>query len=206
MIKNLSIENFKSILKDDINLKDFTVVIGANGTGKSNLVKALDFLATIPQIGLVATVNKFGGYEGIIPKAISANKVKKARVRFNYTTELPPPNNDLSNISHFTVDHDFEFGYSTKNLVRVTNEHLTFNNTFLMVELLREQQDNPLPKQNIETSSFELKKGSGRTVKYKESPPFSVENLNHYIDWFGLPFKANKLQSVKDIRGLLNFF
>jgi predicted ATPase len=201
MIRNIIITNFKSILEDDIALKDLSVIIGANGTGKSNLIKALDFLAVIADIGLVAAVNKFGGYNGIIPKAIPPSEVKKTHIKFKYTLELPPPVKKRENVPNFTVDHKFELGYSPTSKVRVINESLVFHKVLLMAELLEET----LSKLNIESSSFELKKGARLITKYNESPHFSEENLNHYIEWLGLPFQSMPQKSASNLHSTLKY-
>lgn len=44
MLKNITIEGFKSIKKVDIELKNINIVIGANGAGKSNFVRFFEFL------------------------------------------------------------------------------------------------------------------------------------------------------------------
>lgn len=202
MIRNIRIENFKSILEDDITLKDFTVIIGANGTGKSNLIKALEFLSAIPNIGLVAAVNKFGGYDGIIPKAIPVNRVKKTNIKFKYTTVLPPPKSQLENMPPITVDHEFEFSYSHKDTVRVTSESIIYHNILAFSELLENQS---LSKIDFRPSSFRLLRSPRRVVKYTESPPFSNDNLSKYIEWFGLPFRATRPKSVSALRLLLEY-
>lgn len=200
MIRNISIENFKSILRDDIALKDLTVIIGANGAGKSNLIKSLEFLAAIPEIGLVGAVNRFGGYEGLVPKTIPGNAVIKTRVKFKYTAELPPASTEPVNNPPITVDHDFQFGYSHKHALHVIEERLSFNQILSAIELLEKDS---LAKLNVETSSFELRKGPGLVVKYRESPPFSSENLNHYLEWLGLPFQNAGIRSATRLHKFL---
>ena len=43
LIRDISIENFKSITKLDLNLGRVNVLIGANGSGKSNILEAMAF-------------------------------------------------------------------------------------------------------------------------------------------------------------------
>lgn len=43
-ISNVHIENFRNFKKIDIPLKPFTIIVGKNDTGKSNLVDALNIL------------------------------------------------------------------------------------------------------------------------------------------------------------------
>lgn len=47
MIKSVEIENFKSIQKQEVFLGDFSVLIGENGVGKSNLIYAISFLKSV---------------------------------------------------------------------------------------------------------------------------------------------------------------
>ena len=42
-IKQVQICNFRSIKNLDFDFKDFTVLLGANNSGKSNILKALNF-------------------------------------------------------------------------------------------------------------------------------------------------------------------
>jgi len=56
MFAKVEIQNFKSIIKTEVRLSPLTVIVGASGSGKSNLIKALEFFAAVPRIGLLATV------------------------------------------------------------------------------------------------------------------------------------------------------
>ena len=38
------IKNFKSLEDVELNFRDLTIIVGANATGKSNCLKALEFL------------------------------------------------------------------------------------------------------------------------------------------------------------------
>ena len=87
MIETIHVKNFKSIIDDNIKLKGLTVIIGPNGSGKSNLIKALDFLATILNNNTVAAVNKYGGFTGIVPKAIQTKDFRKTQIEFEYITQ-----------------------------------------------------------------------------------------------------------------------
>jgi len=43
-LKKIIIQNFRSIINDEINFEDFTFFVGKNNYGKSNYLKAIDFL------------------------------------------------------------------------------------------------------------------------------------------------------------------
>ena len=62
MIREISIENFKSIESLKLNLGRFNVLIGANGSGKSNILEAITFGASAPMVTLT---NEFLTTRGI---------------------------------------------------------------------------------------------------------------------------------------------
>ena len=62
-IRRLRVENFRSFKQLDLELSDFNVVIGANASGKSNLVQIFRFLRDIGEHGLEDAVSLQGGIE-----------------------------------------------------------------------------------------------------------------------------------------------
>ncbi len=54
MIRRLHIERYRSILRADIDLGRVNLFIGANGSGKSNILEALGFLSAVAGRGLEA--------------------------------------------------------------------------------------------------------------------------------------------------------
>lgn len=66
-ILRIRIKGFKSL--EDITLdglSSYSVFAGPNGAGKSNWVDALDFFATVIDLGVEKALRKFGGYNQII--------------------------------------------------------------------------------------------------------------------------------------------
>jgi predicted ATPase len=62
MIKQLRIENFRSLKTVDINLSELSYICGPNASGKTNLSEALDFLGQAFQRGLSYAVAEKGGF------------------------------------------------------------------------------------------------------------------------------------------------
>jgi len=60
-IVKLEIENYRSFKKLDFTLGQFNVIVGANASGKSNIVSAFQFLRTIPPLGLRDAILTSGG-------------------------------------------------------------------------------------------------------------------------------------------------
>jgi energy-coupling factor transporter ATP-binding protein EcfA2 len=60
-LKTLAVANYRSIRSLVVPLGDLTLVTGANGSGKSNLYRALRILSEAAQGGIVASLAKEGG-------------------------------------------------------------------------------------------------------------------------------------------------
>lgn len=65
-ITHLILRNYRSFRHLDLRLDSFTVVVGANSSGKSNLVSAIRFLVLAGQGGLAHAIRLNGGFRGII--------------------------------------------------------------------------------------------------------------------------------------------
>lgn len=61
MIQTLAIENYRSLREVVIDLEQLTVVTGANGTGKSNVYRALRLLAEVIRDGALSSLVAEGG-------------------------------------------------------------------------------------------------------------------------------------------------
>jgi len=61
MIKRIRVSNFKSFGELDLPLENFNVVVGANASGKSNLISILKFLRDIAKDGLENAIAMQGG-------------------------------------------------------------------------------------------------------------------------------------------------
>lgn len=62
-IKTIEVSNFKSFDEFKIDLKDFNVIIGANASGKSNLIQFFRFVRDIMDEGLENAISLQGGIE-----------------------------------------------------------------------------------------------------------------------------------------------
>lgn len=81
----LGITNYKSLKNVQLLPSEMTVVIGANGAGKSNLASAFDFLSDLYANGIDFAVAKKGGFENI---AFRRQRRTKSGVRFDVSAEL----------------------------------------------------------------------------------------------------------------------
>ena len=63
LIKKLKVSNFKSFKDVEIEFRDFDVIIGANASGKSNLIQIFSFLRDIQTSGLNDAISLQGGIQ-----------------------------------------------------------------------------------------------------------------------------------------------
>ncbi len=107
MLKCLAISNYRSLRELIIPLKKLNVVTGANGTGKSNLYRALRLLADVAQGRIVSSIAREGGLQSTLwagPESIS-----KAVRRGDYPVEGTRRKHPVSLRLGFTGD---EYGYA----------------------------------------------------------------------------------------------
>lgn len=65
-IKQIKISGFKSIADIELNeLEPYSVLAGANGSGKSNFFDALQFISAVISLGTTQALRKFNGYEQV---------------------------------------------------------------------------------------------------------------------------------------------
>lgn len=203
MISELHLKNFRSILSASVNLTPLTIIIGANGSGKSNLVKAIEFIAAIPAVGLNLALSRQGGRDGVMPKQISLRELSEHQVHVGYTKRLPPPGEPSEHISYVNVSHSFSFSFKSASRVSVGEESLKFNKVLYIGETLRHKNLKP----EIDESSlahpskhsyFELNNISGRN-SYKTEPPISDETFVNFRAWLGLERFSTAIKDSKTL-------
>lgn len=64
-VQRVRVRNFKSIGSCDVPLGSLTILVGRNGAGKSNFLKALDFITDSLQTSLGQAINARGGIEQV---------------------------------------------------------------------------------------------------------------------------------------------
>jgi predicted ATPase len=64
-LRRVSIRNYKSLAKADVELGSFTILVGRNGAGKSNFLDALHFVAHSLQASLDHAIKARGGAQEI---------------------------------------------------------------------------------------------------------------------------------------------
>ena len=79
-LKELYVTNFKSIDEMSINFNNFNVIIGANASGKSNIIQVLKFLNDIELYGIENAISLQGGSEYLRNVNIKSEKNTRIKV------------------------------------------------------------------------------------------------------------------------------
>lgn len=72
-IANIYVENFKSFEKQDIVFKDFSIILGANASGKSNTISLFRFISNIITYGIDDAISLLGGIKYLRNASLSKN-------------------------------------------------------------------------------------------------------------------------------------
>jgi predicted ATPase len=82
-LRRVRIRNYKSIVECDVELGKFNVIVGRNGSGKSNFLDALRFVADALQSSLDFAIQSRGGINDIINKCAQAGELLEIWVELN---------------------------------------------------------------------------------------------------------------------------
>lgn len=65
-IHRVVLKNFLSFREVDINLSELNVLVGPNGSGKTNLLRAFQFIGELARTDLPPAIRRFGGHDDLI--------------------------------------------------------------------------------------------------------------------------------------------
>jgi predicted ATPase len=202
MIRSIEITNYKSILHEKVALRPLTVIVGTNGSGKSNLIEAIDFLASIARRGVAGAVHAMGGYSNLIPKAIPTSQASATRVSLSTSLVLPPPEGYPKDLPEIRVDHSIQIASSPPQGARVAAEKVVFHQVVpLGAIFLHQVQNKPIEESLLHVpSTFTLARGPRGGFDYQADPPLGT-NMGCYLAWLGLPF----ISELKTETSLMRF-
>lgn len=202
MITNIEIENFRSIQKDNIHLEPLTVIVGANSTGKSNLVKALDFISDIVEFGIHDAVYQRGGFNEILPKNIK--NLTGLEIYFKVNLDLDPPNNWPSEFGKLNAIYEFGIEQNLRGKIKIKRESLELKSILLLSYFLDKkwQAKDNLDKIDKNISNLDLLRNSYFKISriklsklaFSTNVDLNSENYNLLTNWIGLKglFDARK--------------
>jgi predicted ATPase len=181
-IRRVKIRNYKSIASCDVELGAFTLLVGRNGSGKSNFLDALAFVRDSLQTSLNDAIQKRGGVAEILHQ-LGDEQAKQ------FSVELLVTAIDGSDINYgFEIAEQPENGY------------------VLLRESLLTQFDNKTSRYEIENGEVEdfiaTPRGGSRLSSYVP-PAYSRDRL-YLAAASGLPNFRPVYNSLQDI-GVYNF-
>jgi predicted ATPase len=122
MLTDLYIRNYKSLRRVELRkIPLFNTVIGANASGKSNFVDALDFLSHLSRFGLSSAVQHKGGFENICFRKVRRSKAPiyfSLTINDSYSPRAP---------TAYTINYSFSIKTTTRSIksdYRVEHEEL----------------------------------------------------------------------------------
>lgn len=129
MIDSLKVNNYRSIRKTTIDFSStgLDVFIGANGTGKSNVAKSLDFISSISRNGLNKAVMSQGGKYSIIPKAYPFDK-REDVTKIVYSIPQTKPELYPEEYDRPSGTHAIEISWDERGRYRVEREYIEYTN------------------------------------------------------------------------------
>jgi len=87
-LRSARIRNFKSLRDVSIDFGKFNVLVGANGSGKSNALEALVLMKSITSEGVINPFVKYGGYKNVVWRGKEELNVE-ITLKWNATANAP---------------------------------------------------------------------------------------------------------------------
>jgi len=167
-ITRLSIQNYKSLKDITLSLRQLSLIVGSNASGKSNLSDCIDFISEVYRHGLEVAVGRKGGYENI---AFRRTRRSKQPISISLTVEFDE--NDSRKIYRqrksttplqLRLEHSFSFvarGYSIQADFHIVSESVEIsvhrNDEWLSLVKLARNKDNKIVMQGGMESDKRIK-------------------------------------------------
>ena len=88
MIKKIKIENFRSIRNQEIELRNYTILIGDNGSGKTSVIEAINFALSPSYLsGRIKHTDFYNGEDNPIHIEIEFDKSSNAKLPDGYVKQ-----------------------------------------------------------------------------------------------------------------------
>jgi predicted ATPase len=187
MIKHVEIQNFRSIQNSKFSFSDsgLTVIVGANGSGKSNLVKSLQFISQINNDGLSLAIAAQGGALAVIPKAVDEKSINNVKTSIKYKILQRRPPGYPSNRNRPSGTHSIVIDWADSSDFTISEETVTYQEPIAVAKAL-ESKDKDYEITNARKSSIRFTRDD-KNIYMQSWPNFNGNNRQDYIRWIGLP-------------------
>lgn len=210
MITKLRLKNFRSILNAEVRLpgRGLAVIVGANGSGKSNVVRAFDFISALHHEGLSNAVIQQGGSNSLMPKSLGAQALSQAAALVEYRMRLPEPPRYPEGLRPPGVRHRITFTVDEQNTVDTVSEVLEFQQPIAVARALDSPDDSRPDAATIPPfSRLRMAFHKTKPPQITTFPKLRDEHVADYITWFGFRFVqelVKPIESREDLLGILD--
>lgn len=132
-IKKIRLKNFKNFEDVEVDFGMFNVIVGANATGKSNLISAIKFIRDIRELGLENAISLCGGAEFIGNNQKRRGSPILIEISYSLEPTLIEGNWFENGSGGFgilripTVSYSIEFSISSKNKPKLLLESMKYS-------------------------------------------------------------------------------
>lgn len=208
MIKRIKVNNFRSLHETDTELSALTVIVGANSSGKSNLIKALEFLSQIPKIGLESTIMTFGGGKSILPKYYTHNYLSELSTSLSYDVVLQRPADYPEVGPDIIIKHELNTDFNRDGYLNSFSEKIDYQQAILLALTLRNRRldyttINKLSIEDYQNRSIIIERKSGRADNINYGGKNSKEIMKLVLEWLGMGYLSDTIKSPSDFKTLL---
>lgn len=191
-IKSITVTNFKSFERLEVELGKFNVLIGANASGKSNFIQIFKFLKDIANFGLNNAVSMQGGVEYIRNINIGASENLSVKIvsdkEFNLFLPIEKTKEGLIAIRPSEITYEFALKLNKRGPgFKIAEDKLTEKGKLVRLE----RQKRKIEEKEIPGQGKLIKSCINGRVKlnlYKESEEIPIEKGDIYP-----PFLREKL-------------
>lgn len=212
MITDLEIVNFRSIQSGKVHLEPLTVIVGANSTGKSNLVKALDFISDIAEYGIHDATYKRGGFNEILPKQIKT--LSGLEIYFKININLDEPDNWPKEYGKLKATYELGFEQTRTGKIKIKRESLELKSILLLSYFLdkkwnekdkKDQAHFEIPELSLfQESSFKISRVKLNKLNFSTNVNLDSEHSSLLLNWLGIKrfFESRKDKKLPDVKEL----
>ena len=184
-IRSVRIENFRSFDDFELNLGQFNVLVGANASGKSNLLHVFRFLKDIADHGLKDAISLQGGVDFLTNARIGRSRPLSVTITADADDELTLHKDDdvpiearPPEIKVEEVGYHFSLKFSENEEVKIVSDRLTLECAFS--KLVWHKSGSYLEKKSLGKGNIVLHNTDGQfhcDLKLPEGMPFTENDF-----------------------------
>lgn len=210
MLRRIALRKFRSIESAELSLhpSGLTVLVGANGCGKSNVVRALGLLASAGRDGMEAALYAAGGAEALIPKNVPAKDLARQKIEIDADFDLPEPEMFPAGRANPTAQMELAIKWSRSGAPIIAKERYTFGDALSIGRFAPLEELTPEELEAIRPpppSEVTIRRGKKKRMYFDFSPTLTQHTLEDYRTWLGLSPFPRGVNSAREVRDLLRY-